>query len=125
MSRQRGKGRRAVMRRNALRHWSVVARAGGSDGTLEIALAVSPPPSVHGGMTDTREIEVERLVLREPNGGRVLAVLEMVPVESKGYAVRLSLLDPMGEPVLVTEVDHEGQPMLHVGHPDRGSTSRS
>lgn len=72
-----------------------------------------------------QEIQVERLVLREPGGGRVRAVLETVPAtDEDGVAqvpgVRLTLLSPAGEPALVAEVGGDGTPTLFVGHPDRG-----
>ncbi len=72
------------------------------------------------------EIEVERIVLREPEGGPVRAVLETAPPrepgEGCGPVVRLSLLTPRGELALVAEVDETGEPRLFVGHPDRGTT---
>lgn len=68
-----------------------------------------------------REIEVGRLVVREPGNGRARAVFEVAPTR-RGRAARvvLSLLAPDGEPVLVAEVDHRGQPRLSVGNPVRG-----
>jgi hypothetical protein len=68
-----------------------------------------------------REIEVERLVVREPRHGRARAVLEVAPTH-RGRAPRvvLTFLAPDGEPVLVAEVDHRGQPQLSVGNPDHG-----
>ncbi len=74
-----------------------------------------------------KEVEMERLLLREPNDGRVRAVLETAPArDQEGPAVpviRLSLLSPDGEPALVAEVDEQGAPTVHVGHPDRGTTA--
>lgn len=72
-----------------------------------------------------RELEVERLVLREPNQGRVRAFLEFVPTEDADREVPsptiwLTLLDPAGEPALVAQVDGNGEARLSVGHPDRG-----
>jgi hypothetical protein len=70
-----------------------------------------------------REIEVERLVAREPKGGRPRAVIETVPTR-RGRAARvaLTLYAPDGEPALVAEVNHRGEPRLSVGHPDHGPT---
>ena len=62
-------------------------------------------------MTDRfQEIEVERLILREPNEGHVRAVLECATprdsdTEVEVSVVRLTLLSPTGEPALVAEVD--------------------
>ena len=74
-----------------------------------------------------RELTVERLVLKEPGDGRPRAVLEVLPPRDEAdtpgvYRVRLSLLDATGEPAIVAEVDANGEPILHVGHPDRGTT---
>src|SRR5438105_13730108 len=68
-----------------------------------------------------KEIEVERLVVREPRGGRTRAVIETVPTK-RGRAARvvLTLLAPDGEPVLVAEVDHKGEPRVSVGNPQHG-----
>jgi hypothetical protein len=68
-----------------------------------------------------REIEVERIVVREPSGGRARAVIESVATR-RGRASRvvLTLLAPDSEPVFVAEVDHRGQPRLSVGNPDGG-----
>jgi hypothetical protein len=72
-----------------------------------------------------REVEVERILLREPNGGRVRAILETAPPrdpdsEVQVPIVRLTLLTPTGEPALVAEVGPDGSPRVFVGHPDRG-----
>ncbi|MBK9386512.1 MAG: hypothetical protein IPN34_16995 [Planctomycetes bacterium] len=67
------------------------------------------------------ELAVERLILREPNDGRVRAVLETCG-DGAVPSVRLSLLDARGEPAIVMQVDGDGAPVLHVGHPDRGVT---
>lgn len=72
-----------------------------------------------------RELEVERLVLREPNDGRLRAVLETTATRDPDRdvlapTVRLTLLDPVGEPAFVAEVDGNGEARLSVGHPDRG-----
>ncbi|MBK9386443.1 MAG: hypothetical protein IPN34_16650 [Planctomycetes bacterium] len=67
------------------------------------------------------ELAVERLVLREPNGGRVRAVLETCG-DGAVPSVRLSLLDARGEPAIVLQVGDDGAPVVHVGHPDRGVT---
>lgn len=73
-----------------------------------------------------RELVLERLLIREPNDGRVRAVLETAPSTDPEAGpspiVRLSLLDPLGQPTLVAEVDSQGDPRLHIGHPDRGIT---
>jgi hypothetical protein len=68
-----------------------------------------------------KEIEVERLVVREPRGGRARAVIETVPTQ-RGRASRvvMTLFAPDGEAVFVAEVDHRGQPRLSVGKTDRG-----
>ncbi len=67
------------------------------------------------------ELTVERLVLREPNDGRVRAVLE-TGGDGAVPSVRLSLLDAHGEPAIVMQLDSDGAPVIHVGHPDRGTT---
>ncbi|MBK9386565.1 MAG: hypothetical protein IPN34_17265 [Planctomycetes bacterium] len=67
------------------------------------------------------ELTVERLILREPNEGRVRAVLETFG-DGAVPSVRLSLLDARGEPALVMQLDSDGAPVVHVGHPDRGVT---
>ena len=70
----------------------------------------------------TRELEVERLVIREPNGGRVRAVLETAPSQDGGApVVRLVLLDATGFPALIAEVDGAGAASLVVGPPDAAS----
>ncbi len=76
---------------------------------------------------EPREIQVERLTLREPNGGRIRAILETAPsrnpdADSGVPVVRLSLLSPTGEVALVAEVDETGEPQVFVGNPDRGTT---
>jgi hypothetical protein len=68
-----------------------------------------------------RELTLERLVIREPNEGRVRAVLETYG-DGAVPGVRLSLLDARGEPAIVAQIDGDGAPVLHVGHPDRGVT---
>jgi hypothetical protein len=67
------------------------------------------------------ELTVERLVLREPNEGRIRAVLETCG-DGAVSGVRLSLLDARGEPAIVMQIDGDGAPVVHVGHPDRGVT---
>jgi hypothetical protein len=67
------------------------------------------------------ELTVDRLVLREPNGGRTRAVLE-THGDGAVPSVRLSLLDARGEPAIVLQVGDDGAPVVHVGHPDRGVT---
>ncbi len=70
-----------------------------------------------------REVEVERIVLREPGGHhRVRAVLETTPApadpddDRRAYpVVRLSLLDAAGDAALVLEVDGHGEPSLRLG----------
>ena len=76
---------------------------------------------------EPREIQVERLTLREPNGGRVRAILETAPsrnpdADSGVPVVRLSLFSPTGEVALIAEVDETGEPQVFVGNPDRGTT---
>jgi hypothetical protein len=71
------------------------------------------------------ELEVERLLIQEPNEGRVRAVLETAPGRSPDGEVdvptiRLRLLSPTGEPALVAEVDDTGTPTVFVGPPDEG-----
>jgi hypothetical protein len=73
-----------------------------------------------------REIESERIILREPDGGRIRAVLETGPprgpdAETPVPVVRLTLLGPTGAPALVAEVDEAGQATLSIGPPDRGT----
>jgi hypothetical protein len=72
-----------------------------------------------------REIDVERLVIREPRGGRVRMILETGPprpgMELPDLAsARLTLLDARGRPRIVAEVDAEGDARLFVGGPDSG-----
>ncbi|MBK9387348.1 MAG: hypothetical protein IPN34_21240 [Planctomycetes bacterium] len=67
------------------------------------------------------ELTVERLVIREPNQGRIRAVLE-TGGDCAVPGVRLSLLDARGEPAIVMQIGDEGAPVVHVGHPDRGVT---
>ena len=67
-----------------------------------------------------RELEVERLIVREPRAGRVRAVIEtVVPRQGRAARVALTLFAPDGEPMLVAQVDHRGQPQLSVGNPAR------
>ena len=86
-----------------------------------------PPPLGFMALMERREIEVERLTLREPNGGRVRAILETAPprnldAKSNVPVVRLSLLSPTGEVALVAEVDETGEPRIYVGHREHGAT---
>ncbi|MCB9833784.1 MAG: hypothetical protein H6807_15085 [Planctomycetes bacterium] len=72
-----------------------------------------------------RELEVERIILREPNEGRVRATLEFVQTEDPGReipcpTIRFTLLDPAGEPALVAQVEGNGDARLSVGHPNCG-----
>jgi hypothetical protein len=72
-----------------------------------------------------REIEVERLIVREPRGGRVRAILETGPpwpgMERPDLpTARLTLLDGRGNPRGVAEVDAEGHAVIYVGGPDSG-----
>ncbi|MBK9386601.1 MAG: hypothetical protein IPN34_17450 [Planctomycetes bacterium] len=53
--------------------------------------------------------------------GRIRAVLETCG-DGAAPSVRLSLLDARGEPAIVIQIDGEGAPVVHVGHPDRGVT---
>ena len=69
--------------------------------------------------TTIHELTVERLLIREPNQGRVRAVLE-THGDGAVPSVRLSLLDARGEPAIVMQIGSNGAPVLHVGHPDRG-----
>ena len=57
-----------------------------------------------------RDIEAERIVIREPNGGRVRVVIETGPprpgMERPPLpSARLTLLDGRGNPAFVAEVD--------------------
>lgn len=67
------------------------------------------------------ELTIERLLLREPNDGRVRAILE-TGGDGTVPSVRLSLFDARGEPAIVLQVGDDGAPVIHVGHPDRGVT---
>lgn len=72
-----------------------------------------------------REIEVERLVVREPRGSRARAVIETGPPrpgmdKPDLPTVRLTLMDGRGNPTIVAEVDSEGRATLFVGGPDTG-----
>lgn len=78
-------------------------------------------------MCAMKDLECERLVLREPNGGRIRAVLETCPPRPPATgapvpAVRLSLLGPDGAPQITLEVDDAGEPTIHVGPVDAGTT---
>jgi hypothetical protein len=74
-------------------------------------------------------LEVERLLIREPGGGRVRAVLEtaMEPTAEGEPAVvprvRHSLLAPAGDVGLRLEVDDAGEPRVYVGRPGNGVTA--
>ena len=76
-------------------------------------------------MSGAGEIRVGRITLVD-EAGRERAVIETTPPRSDeplaGSGVRLSLFAATGDPMLVAEVDSNGQPKLHVGHPDRGTT---
>lgn len=79
------------------------------------------------GRRSFKELEVERILLREPRQGRVRAALEFAPprdpdAEVRVPVVRFSLLTPTGEPALVAEVDEAGRPSLFIGNPDCGTT---
>ncbi len=68
------------------------------------------------------EVVAGRFVLREPGRGRVRAVLETIPSKPGGQrAVRLRLLSPTGDAVVVVEVSGRGVPRISVGDRDRGS----
>src|SRR5262245_2615731 len=72
-----------------------------------------------------REIQVERLVVREPRDGRTRAIIETAPpqpgMEKPDLpTVRLTLMDGHGRPAILAEVDAEGQAALYVGGPDSG-----
>jgi hypothetical protein len=72
-----------------------------------------------------RELEAERIVIREPRGGRVRIILETGPpqpgMEKPDLpTARLTLLDGRGRPAIVAEVDAEGHAALYVGGPDAG-----
>jgi hypothetical protein len=74
-------------------------------------------------------LEVERLLIREPGGGRVRAVLEtaMEPTAEGEQAVvprvRLTLLTPNGGVACRVEVDDQGEPRVYVGQPGSGVTA--
>jgi hypothetical protein len=99
--------------------------------STKIALAGFATAGLHVAMTTPHrfeEIEVERLVLREPKDGRVRAVLETVPPRGPDAgigvpAVRLVMYSPTGDPALLVEVDETGTPSVYVGNPDRGTTA--
>jgi hypothetical protein len=74
-----------------------------------------------------REVEVERILIREPNQGRVRAVLETCPPRPAATgapvpAVRLSLLGPDGKSQITLEVDDAGEPTVYVGPTGAGTT---
>jgi hypothetical protein len=71
------------------------------------------------------EIVVERLIIREPKGGRVRAILDTgAPrpgLEKPDLpSARLTLLDGRGIARIVAEVDAEGHAKFYVGGPDQG-----
>ena len=74
------------------------------------------------------EIEVSRLVLREPDSGRARAVLELKPARERGDdspvypRPTLTLFTAAGDPALVVTLDEIGRPQVSVGHPDQGPT---
>ncbi len=79
------------------------------------------------GRRSFKELEVERILLREPRQGRVRAALEFAPprdpdAEVRVPVVRFSLLTPTGEPALVAEVDESGAPTVFVGDLDHVAT---
>lgn len=75
-----------------------------------------------------RDIEAERIVIREPNGGRVRVVIETGPprpgMERPPLpSARVTLLDGRGNPAFVAEVDADGDACLFIGPPDAGTTA--
>jgi len=71
------------------------------------------------------EIEVTRLVLRDPTTGAERAALETAPpyVAEEGAedrVVRLQLFTAAGEAVLTAEVDETGEARVFVGSRDTG-----
>ena len=80
-------------------------------------------------VTKLGTLEVERLLIREPGGGRVRAVLEtaMEPTAEGEPAVvprvQLSLLAPTGDVACRVEVDDQGEPRVYVGRPGSGVTA--
>lgn len=68
------------------------------------------------------EIETARLVLREPESGRVRAVLELQPAREREADAPayprpvLTLYTTAGDPALVVQLDEVGRPMVSVGH---------
>ena len=71
------------------------------------------------------EIEVSRLVLRDPTTGDVRAVLETAPPYhreegAEDRVVRLQLFTAGGEVVLTAEVDETGEARVFVGSRDAG-----
>ena len=83
----------------------------------------SPPPHARFD-----EIEVSRLVLREPDSGRVRAVLELKLARERDDDApayprpTLTLFTAAGDPALVVTLDEIGRPQISVGHPDQGPT---
>ena len=79
-------------------------------------------PTDEGQDARFREIDVERVVLREPGRGRVRAILETVGAEhdeesdSPTYpTVRLSLRNAAGDDVLEAEVGPNGEVRVTLG----------
>jgi hypothetical protein len=73
------------------------------------------------------EIEISRLVLRDPMSGSIRAVLETSDpnVREEGIedrVVRLKLRTAAGVPVLTVEVDETCEPRLFIGERDTGPT---
>lgn len=71
------------------------------------------------------EIEITRLVLRDPTTRAVRAVLETAPPYhaeegADARVVRLQLFTAAGEAVLTAEVDETGEPRVYVGSRDAG-----
>ena len=68
------------------------------------------------------ELRIRRLVV-EDDQGRPRAVIECGPSPDppRGAPVHLRLLAVSGDPMIELRLDEDGEPLLSVGHPDRGA----
>ena len=82
-------------------------------------------PDTQPSNASFHEIEVSRVVLREPTTGRVGATLEFnssaATTEKEGVSLpRFILYDASNRPALAIEIQAAGEARITVGHPDHG-----